>query len=280
MAEENVQPNAPVSDWVSKLTQDLSAFQAQLQTIIQQQTAALNAKDEETFVRLYLEYNEIEREITDRQHVMNVLEAGEERFTKDLYKSEFWSYLIAAETVSQDLVNVITEKMRAAAPGGFAEAESYDEFQAAYKNYILPGKVIAGRFDELDTVVDEMNAHIQAKIPTYDRSLSLPVLPYAISLAIDSDTENEPVKEALETRAFRWLQPEETKRLLKEMEEQMGYVAEEQAKNEKVARQRFLQDTGQETPVAPPAQPAPTPAVTQPVAPPAPETPPPAPPAA
>lgn len=233
-------PTSPAaSQWVSKLTTDIAAYQAQIQTIILQQEAALNAKDEDTYVRLYLQYNEISREINDRQHLLEVLGAGEERFANDLYKAEFWSYLVAAETVDLNLVNELTEKMHATAPAGFAEAESYDEIQAAYKNYILPGKIIGGRFDELDGLVDEMNTHIQRRIPTFDRSLSLPVLPYAFSLTIDSDTENEAVKQALETREFAWIQPEERNRLLKEMAEQIAYVQDELVRNEQIARNRY-----------------------------------------
>lgn len=229
----------PVVDWVKKLTEENTAFLSQLQDVTKAQAVALSKKDEAAYVDLYLKYEDLQREINDRQIVLDLLGSGDSRFSSQLYQAEFWNYLVAAETISNDLVNALVDKMHAAIVKELPTYESYEEFHAPYKHILIPGKIVAGRFDEIDGMVEEMNNYIQQVIPEYDRSKSLEVLPVAFGYSIAADTKNPPIQKALETRQFQWLLPEEQKRLLKEVIEQEAYVQDFREKNKLIARQKF-----------------------------------------
>ena len=240
---EQTQP-AATNDWLPTLQEDVKKFQAELQEVIKAQDAALKKQDQAPYVELYLKYNDISREIKDRNILIDLLGATEDRLESDLYKASFWQYLVAAETVSLDLVDELTNRMYEAAKKDFDEAESYDQFHAPYKHIVIPGKIIGNKFDEIDPLIDEMNNFIMAKIPEYDRSKSLEVLPVAFGMAIDSDTANIPVKEALEQRNFQWLMPEEKERLLAEVIEQEAFVTDAREKDKIIAAARFREKVG------------------------------------
>jgi len=237
MEETIEQPKPDVFEWVPKLTGELEDLQSQLSGVMKDQKKALKDSDEKIYVPLYLKYNEIERAINDRQHVLRLL-SEKDNFESEFYRGDFWSYLIAAETIGNELVDALTNEMRDAVKNGFHQYETFEQFHSPYKNFILPGKIIAGKFDELDTTVEELNHYIQQIIPKYDRSKSLEVLPYAFKLAIDADVEVGAIKSDLEKADYSWLMKEEVESLLEHADERLAQLQDIHIKNEQVAADR------------------------------------------
>ena len=231
----NESPRIDWDPWRTLLTEQMATWREKLTDIIAKQDTAKAEKDEASFVKLYLEYASIEREITDRQHVLELIH-DPANFESDFYQADFFSYLVAAETIGLDLVDDITTEMRIAVVREFSEYETFDEFHAPYKNFILPGKILAGHFDDLDAVIDDMNHYIMQIVLEYDRSKSLEVLPYAFGLAIDADVNVELFLKGLHEGDWVWLRPEDREATIKAAFDEIAERESKKIKDENVAR--------------------------------------------
>jgi len=157
-------------------------------------------------------------------------------------KSEFFSYLVAAETVSTDLVNFLVDSMlqelRQEIQGW--EDDAVDLIQAEYKEHIIPGKIIAERFDEIDGLLEEMNRFCTVIDKTYTGDQARRVLHYAFEISITADTKMDPTIKALREMQFEFLHEDDRAALLDKVEEHLGVIRFERAKDQTIAMEKAV----------------------------------------
>lgn len=230
--------------------EQLFQVKQQLQTEIDQQSRLLaevrekqtQVKSIEALAELVLEYNRIENAISDRGYVLTFLSSPLEKIRSPFVKSQIFSYIEAAETVGPDLVNVIIDYLLEALRNDIQEGEedAVDLIQAQYREYILPGKVVAERFEEIDELLSEMNRYCAAVDPNYNKEQARDVLVYAFEVSITSDTRMEPTITALKEKQFEYLTPEDRAGLLDKITEHMAVLRFEEARTQNIAMDKAV----------------------------------------
>ncbi len=222
-----------------QLQQEIVDYERQLreQMAHQQQTT-----DIEQLAKSILEYNEIERNIEDRAHVFSLLSSPPESLLSPYVKSELFSYFVSAETVGPELVNFLVDEtlmqVRALIQSG--EDDSVDLIQAEFKEYVLPGKIIAERFDEIEPLVEEMNRYCTVVDAQYNPASAQAVVRYAFEIALNADIRLDPLIHALRELPLKVLNEADRALLLDHVEERLGTLRFEQARKHQVAMERAV----------------------------------------
>lgn len=225
----------------TQLQSEVEEWEKKLQEVIQKQK---DEKKPEKLAALILEYDKIEREIEDRTHVFSVLSQPEEALASPYLKSEWYSYIEAAETVSPELVDAVMERfavpIRQSITSG--EDDAVDLIQAEYKEYLIPGQILSGHFERIDGLVMEMNAAIMKLDPGYDTKQStLPVF-YAFQKAIDSNVRIEPIAEAVKAATVKNLTVDQRNQLLDKLEERAAVLRFEITRKQNVAMDKAIEE--------------------------------------
>lgn len=197
----------------------------------------------EELAKSILDYNELQRQISDRTHLFALLSAPPESLRSPFIKSELFSYFEAAETVGPEFVNFLVDDFltQIRADIQSQEDDSVDLIQSEYKEYIIPGKIIAEHFNEIDELLAEMNRFCKMLDPNYDEATAAKVLEYAFRISIDADTRMDPTIQALKEMNFQYLTPEDRVSLLDHVAEHLGVLRYEQAKNQNLAMQKAIE---------------------------------------
>lgn len=222
-----------------QLQQEIAVYEKKLQALASKQASMTNIEE---LAQSVIEYNELTRQIEDRSHVFSLLSQPPESFRSPYVKAEFFSYIVAAETVSVELVNVLVEAMleqvRQDIQGGVDDA--VDLIQAEFKEYIIPGKIIAERFDEIDPLVNEMNRFCHGVDPQYSDESAREVLRYAFEISITADTRMEPTIRALRDLQFAYLTTADRAALLDTVEEHLAVLRYDETKTQNIAMEKAV----------------------------------------
>lgn len=223
----------------AKIQTEVEDWEKKLQAVSNQQKTE---KDVERLAKQILEYDQIEREIEDRAKVFSLLSEPQESLASPYVKSEWYAYIEAAETVSSELVDVVMEvftpAVRAAIESG--EDDSPGLIQAEFKEYIIPGQLLAGHFDRIDGLVMEMNAQIKQRFADYDPAQAGDLVYYAVCKAIDSNVRIEPIAEAVKAGTVKALSLDQRNELLDKLEERAAVLRFETARKQNVAMEKAL----------------------------------------
>ena len=158
-----------------------------------------------------------------------------------------FSYFVAAETVGAELVDFLVEAYhQIVKKDKFPEFEHEQSYRAHYKEYILPGKILAHKFEQLDDLVREMNEYLVRENPDYDHQHSHDLLYHAFNVALNSDIHVDPLIEGLKNKEYEYLNPEERDKLLYEINERIAIINFEQTKNQNIAMQKAVKMLGGE----------------------------------
>lgn len=223
-----------------KLQKEVEEFETKLQQLVQEQA---KMKKIEKLAESILEYDQLIREISDRTAVFSLLSAPPDSYRSPFTKSQLFEYIQSAETISVELVDFIVtavlEQLRKDIQSG--EDDSVDLIQAEYKEYIIPGKIIAERFDEIDDLLAEMNRFCTRLSPEYNPWDAREVLAYAFRKATDADTRMDPTITALKTGQFEYLSPEDRAALLDHVQEHLAVMRYDQARKQQIAMDKAVQ---------------------------------------
>lgn len=222
------------------LQEQMHAYEEHLQEVVKKQT---ETRKIEVLAQLVLEYDQIEKEIEDRTKVLELLSAPPQSLRSPFVKANLFELFVAAETVSAALTDFLVSDVLIQLRGDIQSGEdnTTDLIQTEYKDYIIPGKLIAQRFEEIDGLLDEMNRFCKGVDPNYDDKEAQNVLEYAFRLSIDADTQLEPSVHALEKLQFRYLTPEARQRLMDHLNEHLAIVRFENARKQTIAMEHAVQ---------------------------------------
>lgn len=227
-------------EWKKVLQQNIEQYEKRLQETVQKQATATKIEE---LAQLILEYEDIQNHIGDRAHVFALLSEPMEAVRRPMVKSQFFSYIEAAETVGIELVDYLTdwflEQIRIDIQAG--EDDAVDLIQNEYKEYILPGKIIAERFDQIDMLIDEMNRYCRAVDADYDEQLANDVLEYAFRISVHADTKMEPTIHAVRELQFSALTPESRASLLDAITEHLSILRFEEGKKQQIAMDKAVE---------------------------------------
>ncbi len=223
-----------------QLQEDITKFEQDLQKLIKKQQGISNV---ETLAATVLQYNQIEREIEDRAHVFTLLAAPPSSLTSPFVKSEFFSYIVAAETIGPEMVNLLTDdfitQIRKELQSG--EYDSVDLVHAEFKEYILPGKIIGEKFEEIDSLLNEMNVYCKNIKADYNEAEGAQqVLKYAFEISITADTRMEPTIEAIRKFPLQNLSDQDRAELLDKVEEHLAVIRYNEAKKQNIAMDKAV----------------------------------------
>lgn len=222
------------------LQEQIHAYEEHLQEVVKKQT---ETRKIEVLAQLVLEYDQVEKEIEDRAKVFALLSAPPQSLRNPFVKANLFELFVAAETVSVALVDFLVTDVLIQLRGDIQNGEdnTSDLIQGEYKDYIIPGKLIAQRFEEIDGLLDEMNRFCKAIDSNYDEKEAQNVLEYAFRLSIDADTQLEPSVHALEKLQFRYLTPEARQLLINHLNEHLAIVRFENARKQSLAMEHAIQ---------------------------------------
>jgi hypothetical protein len=222
-----------------QLQEEITQFETQLQEHREEQA---KIKKIEKLAESILKYDEIVREISDRTTVFSLLSSPTDAFSSPYTKSQLFDYIQSAETVSVELVdflvNIMLEQLRKEIQSG--EDDTVDLIQAEYKEYIIPGKIIAERFDEIDDLLGEMNRYCASVNSDYNPWDARQVLSYAFQKATDADTRMDPTITALKTGQFEYLTPEDRANLLSHVQEHLAVIRYDKARHQQIAMEKAV----------------------------------------
>lgn len=224
----------------TQVQSEVQEWEKKLQEVIQKQK---EEKHPEKLVQLILQYDQIEREIEDRTHVFSVLSEPEEVLNSPYLKSEWYSYIEAAETISPELVDSVMTRFASAIRQSITSGEddTVDLIQAEYKEYLIPGQILAGHFERIDGLVMEMNAAIMKLNPAYDVKESSVAVYYAFQKAIDSNVRIEPIAEAVKSGSVKSVTVDQRNQLLNQLEERAAVLRFEITRKQNVAMDKAVQ---------------------------------------
>lgn len=222
-----------------QLETDIQELEKKLQALIARQAKITKIDD---YARSILEYEELQHQIEDRAHVFSLLSLAPDSLRVPFIKSELFSYFVAAETVGPELVNLLVDEfiaqVRVDMIGG--EDTAVDLVQAEYKEYMLPGKMMAQAFDEIDLLIAEMNRLCMQCDSTYDAGSAERVLVYAFRAAIDADITLDPLIHALKETQFSALTEADRAQLLDAVEERLAVLRFERTKRQNIAMEKAI----------------------------------------
>jgi hypothetical protein len=228
---------------VFQLKQQLEQQSHELEkTLLEIQQKQQETKSVEHLAELILQYEEVQRQITDRGQLFIFFSNPESTITSPYKKAELFTTIEAAETIGLQLVDVVAdmilEQVRQDIQSG--EDDSADLVIAEYKEYILPAKIIAGRFDQIDMLIDEMMRACKSIDPQMNDEQAHAALVYAFEAALDADIVVDPVIQALRETEFRSLKPEDRAMLLDRVEERLAVLRYEKTKQQNIAMDQAL----------------------------------------
>jgi hypothetical protein len=222
-----------------QLQQEIETYEKQLQQLAAERGTLTDIRK---LAQSILHYNEIERQIEDRAHVFSLLSLAPESLLSPFIKAELFSYFAAAETIGPDMVNFLVDdvlmEVRAAIDAG--EDDSTDLIQAEFREYVLPGKIIAQRFDELEPLLEEMNRQCKLLDPKYSSESARAVLRYAFEAALNADIHLDPLITAVRELPMKYLNEADRALLLDAIEQRLSSIRYELAKKENVAMERAV----------------------------------------
>lgn len=229
-----------------QLQQEVEQYEQQLEALVHQQNATQKIEE---LCQYLLQYNEVIRQIEDRQHVLSLLSNPLTSLRSPYVKAQFFSYIVAAETVNIDIVNLLVDEyvqqFRLDVQSGLSlkeqEEQTVESIQSEFKEYIIPGKITAEQFAEIDDLLDEMNRYCRGVDQQYADDQAHAVLVYAFRVAIVADTAMPPIVEALRNHEFRYLKPGDRATLLDEAEEHIAVLRFEAVKKQNVAMDQAVQ---------------------------------------
>lgn len=223
----------------NKLQTEIQDFEKKLQAIIVQQK---NEKNVEKMAALILKYDQTEREIEDRSHVFSLLSEPETELASPFVKSEWYSYIEAAETVSPELVQTVVDRFSPAIRQAIhsQDDDAVDLIQAEYHEYLIPGFILANQADRVDGLVMEMNAACTTLDPAFTPTQSSQVVFHAFQKAINSNVRIEPIAEIVKAGSVKSLTPEQRNTLLDELEERAAVLRFEVARKQTLAMEKAL----------------------------------------
>lgn len=235
--EHIFQAKQELQQQIEKFEKELAELQAKQQTI----------QKVELLAESIIQYNAIQREISDRAYLFSLLSSPPENLRSPFVKSEFFAYLEAAETIGPDFVNFLIDdfltQLRADLQAD--DDNSVEIIQAEYKEYILPGKIIAERFNEIDDLISEMNRFCRLVDQQYDESAACDVLTYAFQKSINADTRMEPTINALREMEFQCLTQEARAELLRQVDEHLAILRYDDTKNQNLAMEKAIKMMGE-----------------------------------
>ena len=120
------------------------------------------------------------------------------------------------------------------------EDTTTDLILAEYREYILPAKMMAERFDQIDMLLLEMNRYCKALDANYNDEQAHAVLKYALRVSIYADTRMEPTIRALREMQFQYITDEDRAELLDHVEEHMAILRFEAAKKQQLAMEQAV----------------------------------------
>ncbi|MFH1426162.1 MAG: hypothetical protein ABIG66_01890 [Candidatus Kerfeldbacteria bacterium] len=222
-----------------QLQEEIEQFEAKLTELVAKQATIKKIED---LAQSILEYNDLERQISDRTQLFALLSEPPESLRRPMVKSALFDYFEAAETVSIEMVDFIVSdfltQIREDVQAG--EDTDLDSVEAEYKEYVLPGKIIAERFDEIDPLMDEMVRFCRLVDAGYDEKRANEVLEYAFGKSVLADTKMDPTIKALRELQFTFLTPEARARLLDQVEEHLAVLRYEEVKNQNIAMDKAV----------------------------------------
>lgn len=227
---------------VKKQLQDqMNEYQQKLEAVLEKQKKLKKIED---IAQSILDYNEIERQITDRAHLFSLFFSPPESLTSPYVKSQLFSYFEAAETIGPQMVDFLVDdflmQLRNELQSSVADNyDSADLIQAEFKEYIIPGKIIAEKFEQIDSLIEEMNQYCQKIDPHYDPmkppNSAFDVLRYAFEISITADTRMDPTVHAIKEIPFRYLTHEDRIALLGAVDEHLAVIRFEKTKEQNIA---------------------------------------------
>lgn len=221
------------------LQEQIQQYEDQLKLLVAKQA---EIKKVDVLAQSILQYEDLQNQISDRAHLFALLSEPPESLRRPMVKAQLFSYIEAAETVGVDLVNFLVDdflhQIRLDIQAG--EDDSTDLIQAEYKEYIIPGKIIAERFEEIDGLLAEMNRYCKVVDPKYDETSAHEVLRYAFEISITADTRMEPTVHALREIEFEYLMSEDRAALLDKVEEHLAIMRYDQTRQQNIAMEKAL----------------------------------------
>ncbi|MBU0732410.1 hypothetical protein KKC88_06045 [Patescibacteria group bacterium] len=219
------------------LQEEVDHYHAKLQEEVANQKEITNIEE---LAQSILDYTNIENEISDRGLILTLLSQSVEHFKSPYFKAQFGLYLDAAETCSPEIVNFITDIFHEEIRTEFPTYQFPDEFHTEYRDHIIPGKILAGHFDEIDGLVREMIDNVRQIEPKYDESMATQQLYEAFKVALDMHIRLDAIKVALEEGRIAFLTEEARKDLLELLEEKKKAQQFEESKDQNVAMERAV----------------------------------------
>ncbi len=217
-----------------RLKQEIDQYEQQL-TVLNQKLSTFEKIPE--LADAILDYNTLTGEIEARTHLFQLFTSPPESLRHPLVKAIFFSYIESAETVGVDvvdfLVNDFLQQIRLDIQNG--EDDDVDLIQSEYKEYIIPGKIIAEQFNEIEDLLDEMNRFCKVIHPKYNTMQAREVLVYAVTRSIASDTRMEPTIHYVREVPSQYLTSEDRVTLLDTIEEHLAILRFEKTKQQNVA---------------------------------------------
>lgn len=222
-------PTEQIFEQKQMLQTQMHELEPQLHAVIQKQA---EAKHVEVLAQLILEYNRLEREIEDRSRVFSLLSSPQQSLRSPFVKAHLFDAVVAAETVSAELVDFLVDDLLIQLRGDVQSGQdnAVDLIQAEYKEYIIPGKIMAGRFDMLNQLLEEMNRFCSVVDAAYQPSQAEHVLEYAFKKAIDADVRMPPIVNAIKEYGFQYLTEDARARLLSQVDERLAVLRFDEAR--------------------------------------------------
>ena len=226
-----------LEDKKKELEKDVEEYHKKLQEEIKKQAEITNVEE---LAQSIIDYTDIENEISDRGLLLTLLSQPVEHFKSPFFKAQFGPYLDAAETVSPEIINFVTDVFHDEIKEDFPDYKYADEFTSEYREHILPGKIIAGRFNELDSLIREMNENIKNIDSKFNENLSTQQLYEAFKVALGMNIDLEGIKKGLEDEKISFLTSEAKKDLLELLAEKQRMKRFSESKDQNVAMERAV----------------------------------------
>lgn len=222
-----------------RLHEEIEEYEKKLQILIKKQ-AQLTSIEE--LGQSVLEYDELEHQIEDRTKIFSFFSAPETSVSNPYVKAELSATIEAAETIDLEIVNVLADEILVAVR---KEVDVTDDDCAVitndFKEYVLPAKIIAGKFDELSSLLVEMISTCRQQVKNFNEKEVEKVFVYAWQRAIDADINLDPIIRALRMQKFQFLTNTDRAALLDRVEERLAVLRFEQAKKQQLALQKAVE---------------------------------------
>ncbi len=227
-------------EFKTQLTRDTEGLEKQLHALEAQQR---EEKSPAKLAQAILDFESLQQGISDRGVLFTFFSEPEATITNPYQKSEWFEVVEAAETIGPAIVDIVADYFLQHIRGDIqaGEDDAVDLIQSEFKEYIIPAKIIAERFDQIDDLLDEMNRYCTAVDRAYDSAAAQKVLVYAFEISLNADIRLEPTIAAIQKMQFRHLTPEDRALLLDRVEERLATLRFEKAKHQELALAKALE---------------------------------------